>query len=71
MTPYPPNTLCTCTQYTYSHMEGGGGVEPERRGEGQQLKKARSKIQHDGVYLQVINSDKHLPQSPFLGKFFI
>jgi hypothetical protein len=25
-------------------MEGGEGVEPERRGEGQQLKKARSKI---------------------------
>jgi hypothetical protein len=32
--------------------------------------KAGSKYQHDRLYLQPINSDKHLPQSPFTGKFF-
>ncbi len=28
------------------------------------------KYQHDWLYLQSINSDKHLPQSLFAGKFF-
>ncbi len=32
--------------------------------------KAGSKYQHDRLYLQPINSDKHLPLSPFTGKFF-
>ncbi len=37
--PPPPNALYTCIQYTYSPREGGEGerVEPERRGEGQQV----------------------------------
>jgi hypothetical protein len=36
-TPFPPpptHCICTYIQYTYSHKEGGGGVEPERRLEG-------------------------------------
>jgi hypothetical protein len=42
----------------------GGRVEPERRleVERQQFTKLGQKYQHD--------SDKHLPQSPFTGKFF-
>jgi len=28
------------------------------------------KYQHDRLYLQSINSDKHLPQSPFTDHFF-
>ncbi len=37
-TPSPyTHCICTCLQYTYSHREGGGRVEPERRGEGQQI----------------------------------
>jgi hypothetical protein len=43
-----------------------GIVEPERRreGKGQQFTKLGRKYQHD------YNSDKHLPQSPFTGRFF-
>jgi hypothetical protein len=51
-------------QYTYSLREGGGGgrVEPERRLEGQQFTKLSRKYQQD-MYLQSINSDKHLPKA--------
>ncbi len=47
--PPPPNTLYPCTQYeyTYSHREGGGGIEPERKLEGQQYTKLGRKYQHD------------------------
>ena len=61
--------------YTYSHregVEGWGRVEPKRRLEGQQFTKLGQKYQHMiEMYLQSINSDKHLPQSPFTGKFFL
>jgi hypothetical protein len=43
---------------------GGGGGEPERRSEGQQFTKLGQEYQHDCLYLQCINSDKHLQQSP-------
>jgi hypothetical protein len=69
-TPYPLsplNTVYVCT-YTYSHREWGR-VEPERWGEGQQFTKLGRKYQHDQLYLQSINSDKHLPQSPISGQF--
>jgi len=47
-----------------------GRVEPERRGEEQQFTKLGRKYQHDWQYLQSTNSDdKHLPQSPIIGKF--
>ncbi len=44
--------------------------EPERRLEGQQFTKLGRKYQHDLLYLQSINFDKHLPQSPFPGQYF-
>ncbi len=51
---------------TFSHKEGEGGDEPERRLEGQQFTKLGRKYQRDWLYLQSINSDKHLPQSPLI-----
>jgi hypothetical protein len=48
-----------------------GIVEPERRLERQQFLKLGQKYHHDWLYLQSIISDKHLPQSPFTGKFFL
>jgi hypothetical protein len=69
-TPFLPTTHCIRVQYTYSHREGGR-VEPERRLEGQQFTKLGPKYQHDWrLYLQSINSDKHLPRSPFTNQFF-
>ncbi len=44
--PPPPYTFYTCIQYTYSHREGGGRVEPERRLEGQQFTKLGLKYQN-------------------------
>jgi hypothetical protein len=66
--PITPYTLYMCTVYrTYSHSEGGRGESwpKERRGDGQQFTKLGRKSQHDWLYLQSINSDKQLPQSPF------
>jgi hypothetical protein len=60
----PSYTLYTCIQYTYSHREGGR-VEPERRLDGQQFTKLGGKYLHDCLYLQSINSEKHLPQVNF------
>jgi len=58
-------------QYTYSPIgQGGGGVVSERRGEGQQFTKLGRKYQFECLYPQSINSDKHLPQSPWTGQFF-
>ncbi len=51
-------------------MGEGGRVEKERRLEGQKFPKNWvKKYQHDWLYLQSINSDKHMPQSPFTGQF--
>ncbi len=64
--PIPPLTHCTVYVYTvYLFTQGrgeGGGGEPERRLEGQYF--------HDWLYHSSINSDKHLPQSPFTGQLF-
>ncbi len=46
-----------------------GWVEPERRLGGQQFTKLGRKYQHDWIYLQSINSDKYLSQSPFTVQF--
>ncbi len=71
--PIPPplllDTVYVYTVYLFT-QEGGGGVEPERRLEGQQFTNLGRKYQHDWLYLQSINSDKHLPQTPFIGQFF-
>jgi hypothetical protein len=73
--------MYTYIQYTYSQKGGGGGgrVEQKRRGEGQQ-REYRSQSWAENTHmtectqeigsLQYINSDKHLPQSPFTGQFF-
>jgi hypothetical protein len=74
-----PRTLCPppithCIQYTYSHREGGmgGGGESwtREKGRGATAHKMGRKYQHDWLHLQSINSDKHLPQSPFTGQYF-
>ncbi len=68
-TPYltPPSlTYCRDVYSILLHA----GVEPERRGEGKLFTRLGRKYQHDWLYLQSLNSDKHLPQSPFTVKFF-
>ncbi len=68
---FPPYTLYTCTVYSILiHRGKGGGVEPERRLERQLLTKLGRKYQHDWLYLQSINSYKHLQQSPFSSQLF-
>ncbi len=65
-TPPPPSH--TLSVYTLIRGRGRGErVEPERRLE---FTKLARKYQHDWLYLQSINSDKHLPQSSFTGLFF-
>jgi hypothetical protein len=66
------STLYTCIQYTYPQRVGGErGELNQRRLEGRYFTKLGRKYQHDCAtsYLQSINSDKHLPQSPFTGQF--
>ncbi len=71
----PPYTLLCIFIYStsiflHTGKGEGGRVEPERRLEGQQLTKLIRKYQHDWLYLQSINSDKHLPQKQFTCQFF-
>jgi hypothetical protein len=47
-----------------------GEIDPERRLEGQQITKLSRKYQHHCLYLQSINCDEHLSQSPFTDQFF-
>jgi hypothetical protein len=75
ITPPPLHTVCIrvyCILYTFSHGEGweGARVKPERRLEWQQFTKLGQNYQHDWLYLQSVNSVKHLQQSSFTGKFF-
>ncbi len=67
--PPPPLQTVYVQVLIHTGKGGGGRVELERRLEGQQVTKLGRKYQHDWMYLQSINSDKHLPQSPFTGKF--
>jgi hypothetical protein len=69
-TPPPSLILYIILYCTLTRGRGGGRVEPETRLEGQQLTKLGRKYQHDWLYLQSINSDKHLPQNLFTGQFF-
>ncbi len=76
-TPYPP-PLPLCTLYTlyvhtlYLFTQGKGG-RPERTLEGQQATKLGGRYKHNWhwLYVQSINSDKHLPQSPFTGQYIL
>ncbi len=66
-----PHPLTHCIRvylYTYSHREEGG-IEPERKLERQEFTKLGQKYQHDWLYFQSINSDKHLQQRLFTGQF--
>jgi hypothetical protein len=68
--PYPPlNSIYVYSVYLFTQGRGEGGVEPERRLEGQQFTKIGRKYQHDWLYLHPINSDKHLPQSTLQANF--
>ncbi len=69
---HPPlYTLCyTCihsVQYTYSHREGGGGLN-QREGQWATVHKAGSKIPTSMIVSP--KNDEHLPQSSFTGQFF-
>ncbi len=65
--PYPLYIKCLLIQY--SHREGGGELNKREEERGKQFTKLGQKYQHDGLYLQSINSYKHLPQSPFTCQF--
>jgi hypothetical protein len=69
----PPPPLTYWILYTYSHREGrsGGKDEPERRLERKQFIELERRYHNDGMYLQSINSDTHLSQSPFTGQFVL
>jgi hypothetical protein len=73
-TPPPSYRHCIRVQYTvYLFTQGRvdrGRDEPERRLERQHFTKLGRKYQHDSLYLQSINSYKHLTQSPFTSQFF-
>ncbi len=68
--PSPPPSH-TLPRYTFIwHIEGGGGELNQREG----LSGNSSQIWFENtnmiwLYLQSINSDKHMPQSPFTGQF--
>ncbi len=66
--PPPPRYTLYTSMYLFTHGRGGG----KRRLKGQQFTKLGRKYmyQDDWMYLQSINSDKHLNQNPFTGKFF-
>jgi hypothetical protein len=75
-----PRTLTHCTVYdNYSHREGGGELN-QREGETGNRGEYRSQSWVENInmtecmqeigYLQSMNSDKHLPKSPFAGKGF-
>jgi hypothetical protein len=71
-TPYPAPPLLIVYVYTVYlfTQEKGWGVEPERRGGGATVHKAGVENTNMTVlYLQSINSDKHLPQTLFTGQF--
>jgi hypothetical protein len=72
--PIPPRFLAPIdflkipAQYTYSHREGArAGLGTRGKVRGVLVHKLGRKYQHDWLYLQSINSDIHLPRSPFIG----
>jgi hypothetical protein len=71
--PPPPYTLFMWlyTVYLFTQGRGGRRVEPERRGERQQFAELGRKYQHDWLYLQSINSYKHLPLKSLWRSIFL
>jgi hypothetical protein len=68
-----PLPLHTVRVYSILFTQGRGKegeVEPERRFQRQQFTQLGPKYQHDWLYLQSVNSDKHLSQSPSTGQIF-
>ncbi len=66
---YTVHCICVYRIIIHAGKGGGGRVEPERRLEGQQFTKLGRKYPLYWLYLQSINSDKYLTQSPFTGQF--
>ena len=83
-TAYPPSPLhtvyCTRTVHLFTQGRGEGRELNQREGERGNRGEYRSQSWVDNTnmtectqetgYLQSINSDKHLSQSPFIGQFF-
>jgi hypothetical protein len=65
----PPLTHCIRAYSILINTEKGGRGRVERL-EGQQFTRLGRTYQHDLLYLKSINSDIHLPQSPFPGPLF-
>jgi hypothetical protein len=72
-TPSHPLPATHCLSILYFDTGKGGGVWTREKVRRATVHKAGSKIpnQHDWLYFQSINSDKHMPQSPFTGKNFV
>ncbi len=68
-TPYPLTHSIRVYSILIYTGKGGGRNHAERL-EGQQFTKLGRKYQLDWLYLQSVNSEKHLPQSPFTSQFF-
>ncbi len=58
------------TVYLFTQGKGGGAGWTREKVRGATVQKAGQKYQHDGLYPQSINSDKHLPQRTFTGQYF-
>jgi hypothetical protein len=71
-TPYPlSHTVYVYTVYLFTRERGEGAWgELHHRDRERGNSSLGRKYQHDLLYLQSINSDKHLPQSPFTGQIF-
>ncbi len=75
-TPYPPplHIVCMYTVNLFTQGRGrGGGKESWTREKVRGATVHKEGVEHtnmtDWLYLQSINSDKHLSKSPFTGKF--
>ncbi len=67
-TPHPLHTVNVYTVYLLTQGRGGGVVENQREREGQHRRvQITSWVENTNMseWTQEINSDKHLPQSPF------
>jgi hypothetical protein len=64
--------MCTYTVYLFTQGRGGGVGELNPR-EGERGSSSQSWVKNtnmNDLYLQSVNSEKDLPQSPLTGQFF-